>query len=151
IADAGGFAYLLQVTGAGYVEGSRLGGGLTFQADGSAVDDVTSLYGKDPVYQKIFQSIQKIGTLGTLQDAVGQISAHLEVVDNGGARRCVDRTFFFDGLVEGPAVSLGRDLFSPNGDGALDTATVTFQAAEPANVDVQVYPAQRTNSAFSPP
>ncbi len=151
IADAGGFAYLLQVTGAGYPAGSRLGGTLTFQTDGSVVEDATPPGGAGPVYRKILQSTQKTGVLGTLQDATGQISAHLEVVDNGGARSCVDRTFVFDGLVEGPAVSLDHDLFSPNGDGALDTATVTFQAVEPVDVDVQVYPAQRTNSVFSPP
>ena len=86
------------------------------------------------------------GPVGVVRDASGEVTVTLQVTNAGGFTECAVRHFNFDGLVESPSETAEPTIFSPNGDGNLDTAAVTFAAGEPVNVDVTVYP----NAACSP-
>ncbi|HEY0783810.1 MAG TPA: FlgD immunoglobulin-like domain containing protein, partial [Thermoanaerobaculia bacterium] len=105
-----------------------------------------------PIFQQIGSSpgASLHGTVGTLADTAGDFALHLKVTDAGGAVRCADTSFVFDGEVTSPSVESLPELFSPNGDGVNDTATVRFGAGEAVTVDVAVYPAERVVCQLSP-
>jgi uncharacterized repeat protein (TIGR01451 family) len=144
IQDAGGFAYQILATGPGLpAEGIQVGGtlcgpGLSECVPGSDRPSAT------------FHSTQTVGALATLLDSTGEYAARLEAVDNGGNKSCAQQTFVFDGKVEGVTGGIDHPLLSPNGDGVLDDATVSFRAAEPVQVDAVVYPAVASSSLFGP-
>ncbi len=148
IQDASGFAYILSARGPGQQAFSSLAGDLWVGPQGESYSCPPTAITRPDDCQRIFSDFREIGTLATLKNQAGDFLAHLEVVDNGGFRRCADTSFYFDGAVEGPADAIDRNLISPNGDGVLDDATVTFRAAEPVNVDVKVYPAHFVETLF---
>ncbi len=148
IQDAGGFAYTLGVRGPGQTGFATLAGELWLGPQGETYRCPPTAVRRPEDCLKILIDPREVGTLATLRNQTGDFAVHLEAVDNGGFRRCVDRGFYFDGMVEGPGDTIDRVLISPNGDGVLDDATVTFRAAEPANVDVKVYPAKFIYTIF---
>gem|GEM_PF-979990 len=96
---------------------------------------------KAPLLQTGLPTTGSQGLTGTVEDFAGDVTLRLRAVDNGGFYRCTESTFTLDGTVEGTQASVDRKIFSPNADGFLDTVSLSYQAAEPATVDVAVLPA----------
>jgi subtilase family serine protease/flagellar hook assembly protein FlgD len=74
-----------------------------------------------------------------LRDAV---TARLSVYGPSGHLTCTEVTVDVDGAVDA-SLSIDRTLFSPNGDGVLDDASLTVSALEPVTVKVDVVNAVR--------
>ncbi|MDJ0657674.1 MAG: CARDB domain-containing protein, partial [Xanthomonadales bacterium] len=70
--------------------------------------------------------------------ATGPTTAVIEAMDWSGARYCALNTFELDASVDA-RVSGTFGLFSPNGDGVLDSASVLVQALEPLTMTVTVH------------
>src|SRR5262249_52174363 len=79
--------------------------------------------------------------LAQLVDNDGEVTAQVEVFDTGGFRQCLQRTFFVDARVEVDPPTLGRELFSPNGDGIADDVTLQYQTYEPVTLDITIHAA----------
>ncbi len=84
----------------------------------------------------------KNGQIG-LWDVTGikgeELSLRLKVVDIAGNVSCTDQTFSVDTGTEITYLDIDKPIFSPNGDGVMDTVNITYRIDEYANVDVQVY------------
>ena len=81
----------------------------------------------------------KQGRLAELTgEFAGNVQLHLEVADSGGSKVCVDRTFFYDGALEGAVVAGDQPLISPNGDGFVDAVRLSYGASEPAVLTLRI-------------
>jgi large repetitive protein len=142
IADASGFATRLEASGSSNPQSTAIapeaGDGVLAIVDGKATEHFSS-GSSGRTETQFFKTLTNL--VGTLSDRAEEVTAHLEVVDNGGFRLCTDTTFYFDALLEGGAGTIDRKVFSPNGDGLFDEAAISFRAAEPSTVDVDVVPA----------
>lgn len=94
------------------------------------------------------------GLLDRIGEVSGEITARLQAADSGGSHVCsAPTTFTLDALLVGASLAAGHALFSPDGDGTLDSVTVTVGAAEPTTVGVWVRPGVLTpdGPAFTGP
>ncbi|MCI0345036.1 MAG: CSLREA domain-containing protein, partial [Chloroflexi bacterium] len=69
-----------------------------------------------------------------------ELTIRAHAADASGAHLCTEVTFSLDARVLGPAADLDLPAFSPNGDGLLETATLTVGAVEPTQVTVEIFP-----------
>lgn len=83
------------------------------------------------------------GQFGALFDVNGRYRIELKTYDIGGFLVCRARNFEVDGIVEVTPARIDRALFSPNADGVLDEATVSYGVDEAVTIDADVYPAAR--------
>ncbi|HEX3529651.1 MAG TPA: CARDB domain-containing protein [Thermoanaerobaculia bacterium] len=152
VTDAGGFAALFTAQpGDGSEAPLQITGGngcLLIEGGGVAVVR-TFCDPKAPLLQTALTTTGAQGLTGTVADFTGDVTLRLRAVDNGGFYRCTESTFTFDGTVEGIRVAADLPVFSPNGDGFLDTVSLSYQAAEPTTVDVEALPADK-GSIFDP-
>ena len=89
------------------------------------------------------------GAVANLYDPDGTVTIRLRTRDWGGFEHCDIKTFVVHGQVKNPRASLDPALptstfiqvFSPNGDGVFDSATVNYGADEPFIADINVFPA----------
>ncbi len=66
----------------------------------------------------------------------------LEVAERGGGRRCTAITFSADGAVAPFSLVAENALFSPDGDGVLESATVMLVPTEAVMATVEVFAGQ---------
>ncbi len=146
VTDAGGFAYVLtQKVGDGpefVLSPTDSAHGCLSTEGGVAVEWPGCDPGARPV-RTLFTQSGAVGMTGTVEDFSGDVTLRLRAADNGGFYRCTETTFTLDGTVEGTQVTADLPVFSPNGDGVLDSVSLSYQAAEPTTVDVEALPAVR--------
>ncbi len=101
------------------------------------------------------------GALGAPIGGVsGPVDFRITAYDPGGNRTCAERSFFVDGLVDGPTLNVAGAAipsldglapvpgFSPNGDGVFDAVQIQVAAAENTHATVTVCAAQGCSSTI---
>ena len=96
----------------------------------------------------------KQGTLGIwnvsgLQES--DVSLKLKVIDAAGNVSCSMTDFSIDNVMDISNLMIDKNLFSPNGDGAMDDVTIQYQIDEYATVDVKVFPLRKNAYGFYVP
>ncbi len=81
------------------------------------------------------------GKLGDwyVEDIHGAVNIRLKVVDIAGNATCDTITFGVKDRIDVSGLTVDKPIFSPNGDGVLDTVTADFRIDEYVTVDVKVF------------
>ncbi|MEZ5332102.1 MAG: CARDB domain-containing protein [Thermoanaerobaculia bacterium] len=123
--------------------------GSLFHDLGGSLGPTGGLYSKNTsdVLVKELSTAPFQGVLGRLGGVDGELSVRLRAADSGGSLVCSEPvTFVLDARLVGASVETSQYLLSPNGDGVLDTVTVTVAAAEPSVLDLRVFPGVMTEA-----
>lgn len=84
---------------------------------------------------------RKVGNLGDWQlDGIhGPVTVKLKVIDIAGNTSCDTTSLTVKDLVEISALTVDKQLFSPNGDSVFDSVTADYRIDEVATVDISVF------------
>lgn len=96
-----------------------------------------------PLEQKTVELTEEIA------DRAGTLTARWVATDAGALRSCTEPvSFVFDGVVEGVAAAVDRDLISPDGDGVRETVRISLSAGEAVATDVRVHAGSEEQALF---
>lgn len=88
-------------------------------------------------------SLKVAGRLGLAApvNSTGDMTLELRVQDWGGYLQCTNQTFHIDASIDQLSVTVAEKWISPNGDGVLDTATISVGVEEDVVIDVSIHDA----------